>query len=209
MSEVVSFADYRPPARFDGQPWTQAQIDEAPAATGPWTTIDTITFSVPDVDPSDPQEQSFTTPNGTAPDQWYQVTFLDDSGGIAIPTTPVQNSSTQPSAYASTDELFRVLKVRTPSPDQIDAAEADLNTATLEINAEIDRASDADPLTGPELDLVRGVCIDRAADLWRHRESLPGVTGGLDDIVSSTPGRYSWERYAQRLAPLKAQWGLA
>jgi len=210
MSEVVSFSNYRPPARYDSVPWTDAQINEAPAFDGPWTIIDTITFVVPDADPSDPQERSFTTPNGTAPDLWYTVTFLDGASGASTATTPVQNTTSGSTPYATVDDLFRVLKVRGGgTEDQIEAAQGDLDTATLEINAEIDRPASASPLTSEELELVKGVCIDRAADLWRHRESVPGVLGGLDDVAQPTTGRYSWERYAQRLAPLKQQWGLA
>lgn len=114
-------------------------------------------------------------------------------------------------AYAETDELFRILKVRAPSDDQATAAQGDLDTATIEIDAEIDLA-DGNTLTTEQLELVKGVCLDRAADLWRHRESIPGVAGVMDDALApgpSTYGRYSWERYAQRLAPLKSQWGLA
>ena len=88
--------------------------------------------------------------------------------------------------------------------------------ATGEINAEIDRADD-DPIAGWEIDLAEQVCLDRAADLWRHTESIPGVTGLLGDeggfATSTGPllayQRYSWERYAQRLAPLKEQFGIA
>lgn len=208
MSEVVSFDNYFPPARYDSVPWTQAQINEGAASTGPWTVIDTITFSVPDPDPSDPGARSFTTSNGTAVDLWYTVTFLDGSGGVSTPTTAIQNTATE-QPYATTDDLFRVLKVRTPTEDQIEAAQGDINTATLEINAELDLSSTHDPLTADQLDLCRGVCIDRAADLWRHRESIAGVLGGLDDVVPSAPGRYSWARYAARLSVAKDQWGIA
>lgn len=207
MTEIVSFNNYRPPARFDDVPWLQAQIDEAGTFTGPWTTIDTVTFDVPDTDPSDPQERSFTTPNGTAPDLWYTVTFLDGSGGRSIPTNPVQNT-TGGAPYATTDELFRVLKVRTPSADQIVAAQGDLDTATIEINAEIDLADDHAPLTSDELELCRGVCIDRAADLWRHRESAPGILGIVDEGVPTQPSRYSFARYTARLSVLKDRWGV-
>lgn len=205
---VVSFDEYEPPARFDSVPWTQARIDESDAFDGTWTTIDTITFAVPDPDPADPQDRSFTTSNGTAADLWYTVTFLDDFSGTSSPTTPIQNT-TAGSTYATTDDLFRVLKVRTPSDDQINAAIGDLNTATLEINAEIDLSDTSAPLTSDQLDLCRGVCIDRAADLWRHRESAPGILGVVDEGVPSTPGRYSWARYAARLSVLKDQWGVA
>jgi hypothetical protein len=93
MSEVVSFTDYRPPERFDGNPWTQAQIDEAASSAGPWSTIDTVTFDTPDPDPASPQDRSFTTGNGTAPGLWYRVAFLDGSGGVSTPTAPIQNTT--------------------------------------------------------------------------------------------------------------------
>lgn len=208
MTEVVSFNNYRPPARYDDVPWTQAQIDEAANATGPWTTIDTITFDVPDPDPADPGERSFTTPNGTAPDLWYTVTFIDDDSGTSIPTTPIQNTAAG-TPYATVDDLFRVLKVRTPTADQTVAAQGDLDTATLEINAEIDWADDHAPATADELRLMKNVCVNRAADLWRHRESIPGVLGGLDDVMPTTPGRYSFARYVAMLAPLKDRFGVA
>lgn len=113
-------------------------------------------------------------------------------------------------AYATTTELFRVLKVRNATDDQTAAANRVLDTATLEIDAELDRTDDAPDFTDAETALVESVCLDRAADLWRHTESIPGVLGGLDEAgISTTPGRYSWERYAQRLAPLKQQWGIA
>jgi hypothetical protein len=51
--------------------------------------------------------------------------------------------------------------------------------------------------------------IDRAADLWRHTESVPGLVGIPDEAMPTTFGRYSWNRYAERLAPIKQEWGLA
>jgi hypothetical protein len=53
------------------------------------------------------------------------------------------------------------------------------------------------------------VNLDRAADLWRHTESVPGLVGIPDEAMPTTFGRYSWERYAERLAPIKQEWGLA
>lgn len=85
-----------------------------------------------------------------------------------------------------------------------------LTVAQVEIDKEIDRADDAAALTSDELDLLEQVNLDRGADLWRHTESLPGVTGLLGDETSAVlPGRYSWNRYAERLAPLKNQWGIS
>lgn len=112
-------------------------------------------------------------------------------------------------AYSSTTELFRVLKVRDASEAQTEAAERVLNVASLEIDRELDRPDDAPEFTEEEQALVDGVALDRAADLWRHTESIPGVLGGLDDLVPTTPGRYSFARYTARLSPLKSQWGVA
>lgn len=206
---VVSFENYFPPARYDDTPWTEAVINEGSTSAGPWTVIDTITFDVPDPDPSDPGPRSFTTPNGTAADLWYTVTFADDFSGVSTPTTPIQNAAGA-TPYATVDELFRVLKIRDGgTEDQIEAAQGDINTATFEINEEIDLASTHDPLTSDQLDLCKGVCIDRAADLWRHRESAPGILGVVDEGVPSAPGRYSFARYVARLSVIKDQWGIA
>jgi hypothetical protein len=115
-------------------------------------------------------------------------------------------------AYATTDELFRIIKVGnrvTPSAAQIVAAQGDLDAATIEIDAELDWAIDHAPATTEQLELFKGVCLDRAADLWRHRESAPGILGVVDEAVPATFGRYSWNRYAERLAPAKDQFGIA
>src|SRR5579859_3735778 len=107
MSQIVSFTGYTPPARFDDIPWTDAQIQEAPEVTGAWTVIDTVTLGTPDVDPTHPAARSFTTDNGTAPDLWYRVVFLDGSGGESIPTDPIQNGEPEitvessPAAFAT------------------------------------------------------------------------------------------------------------
>lgn len=114
-------------------------------------------------------------------------------------------------AYTTTAELARiVLKNRTPTNEQEIALQRVLDIAEGEINAEIDLADDATALAGWQLDLCAQVNLDRAADLWFHTESGTGLTGLLgDEGVLGVPGRYSWKRYAERLAPLKSQWGLA
>jgi hypothetical protein len=112
--------------------------------------------------------------------------------------------------YTTTEELQRILKIRTPSDDQVAAFTRVLLAAALEIDKELDRAADATAFTDQELALLAAVNLDRGADLWRHTESIPGMTGLLGEGDGAPlPGRYSWERYAQRLAPLKGQWGIA
>jgi hypothetical protein len=206
MAEVISFEGYRPPPRYDSIPWTEARLYEAATSTGVGTLLETFTLSPVDADPSDPAYRDFTTELGTAPELWYWIVFADASGDTAAATDPVQNISV---TYASLDELFRILKIRNPSDEQRAAGARVLTAAAGEINSEIDLASTVD-LEGWQLLLVAQVNLDRAADLWRHTESIPGLTGMLgDDGGQVLPGRYSWERYAQRLAPIKSQWGLA
>ncbi len=111
-------------------------------------------------------------------------------------------------AYSDATELARILKIRSPSAAQTAALNQVLLVAAGEINSEIGLTNS--DLAGWELALAVQVNLDRAADLWRHTESIPGITGLLgDESAPSLPGRYSWNRYAERLAPLKSSWGLA
>lgn len=87
---VVTLQDYTPAPRYDSVPWTGARIEEATASTGPWTAIETFTFSLADSDPSDPQARSFTTEAATLDQGWYRVVWLDGDGNEQ-PTEPIQN----------------------------------------------------------------------------------------------------------------------
>lgn len=210
MAQVITFEDFLPPPRYDGRPWTTVQIEEAATADGTFALIDTQTISPVDVDPAHPAYRSFTTELASETvGLWYRLIFLDGTGDDTLPTEPIQNLP-ELTAYATVDELARILKIRAPTSEQRAAMNRVLLTASEEIDSEIDLA-DGVELDSREIALARGVCLDRAADLWRHTESIPGVTGLLGDDagVPIQPGRYSWERYAQRLAPLKDQWGLA
>jgi hypothetical protein len=106
MGEIVSFTGYTPPARYDSVAWEQVEVDEAETAAGPWTLIDTIAFDDVDDDPTHPAARSFTTENGTAPDLWYRLRFLDGNGGQSNPTVAVRNSESGPPArFATADDL--------------------------------------------------------------------------------------------------------
>jgi hypothetical protein len=91
MGQVVSFDDYIPPARYDGLPWLNAQIEEAAGPNGPWAIIDTVSIGTPDVDPAFPAPRDFSTALGTAPRLWYRVVFLDTFLNVSEPTAPLQN----------------------------------------------------------------------------------------------------------------------
>lgn len=115
--------------------------------------------------------------------------------------------------YTTTDELARILKIREASEAQEAALVRVLTTAQVEIDSEIDLDEDT-TLTDDQIELAASVQLDRGADLWRHTESVAGMTGLLGDggEYTANPGRYirySWERYAQRLSPLKDQFGIA
>lgn len=108
MAYVVTLEDFRPPARYDALPWTQAQIQEASSANGSYSTLETKSFSG-DSDPSDPQLRSFTTELGTAANYWYRIVFVDASGDVSLPTDPVQNTSTASTLYVSLSEVKSTL----------------------------------------------------------------------------------------------------
>ena len=208
MTVVVSLENYRPSPRYDGEPWTDAQIWEAPDSTGPWVLLETIAFDSVDSDPENPAYRSFTTDLGTADEQWYQIIFLDADSSTGQPTYPVQNVA-DVNVYATAGELARVLKMRTPSEEQESALERVLAAAAGEINAEIDLDDDTH-LSGWQLQLAAQVNLQRAAELWALQETALaplGVVGG--EFGSTHLARNSWEKYAHTLAPLKDQWGFA
>jgi hypothetical protein len=93
MGVVVNFKGYRPAARFDGEPWTEARVEEADVSTGPWTTIDTLALDPLDADPALPQLRSLTSENGTAPARWYRLVFLDADSDESLPSAPIQNAA--------------------------------------------------------------------------------------------------------------------
>lgn len=203
--QVVTFEDYRPPPRYDHLPWTDVRIWESPDGLDPWTQIDVVTLTPLDADPSQPMLRAFTTEYGTALGYWYRVVFGDATGDVSQPTIPVQNTGVPAAvvnAYASVDELFRVLKVRNPTQAQFTAGQRVLDAAALEIDSELGlQAPYADPPA-----LVVEVNLERAVEHWQQEEVPYGIwenpTGSI--IV----GRNTWERHALKLAPLKQTWGL-
>ena len=205
MAEVVSFEGYRPPPRYDSIAWAEARIYEAATADGTGTLIETIALSPADADPTDPAYRSFTTELGTAPALWYWIVFADGTGDTAPATEPVQNVA---SSFVTVDELFRVLKIRTPSPEQRAAGARVLASAYVEIQNEIDLRADVE-LTAGERNLAAEVNLERAVEHWRQQEAPFGLVELTGMGAAERTGRDSWERHAVKLAPLKDQWGIA
>lgn len=205
--EVITFVNFRPPPRFDAIAWTGVLIEEAPANTGPWAQIDSLPLTPVDGDPGQPQLRAFTTEKGTALDYWYRVTFRDATGDVSQPTTPIQNvagSTLTADVYATADELFRRLKIRTPTVDQQAAAERVLGAAAGEINARMGRLTE---LANWELQLVTEVNLDRAEELWNEGE-VPFGAIGLDN--PSGPVFLSRKsRALAKLQILQQSWGVS
>ena len=83
-----------------------------------------------------------------------------------------------------------------------------LLVAAGEINAEIDLATD-DGLAGWQLSLAAEVNLERAVEHWRQQEAPFGLIGLGPELPAERTARDSWDRHAHKLAPLKAQWGIA
>lgn len=91
MSIVVTLADYTPPARSDSISFDHVKIEEAAAAAGPWTLIDTQALSA-DPDPKHPAERDLTTKKATLAEGFYRVKWVSGTDETS-PTEPVQNLS--------------------------------------------------------------------------------------------------------------------
>jgi hypothetical protein len=212
MAQVITFEDYRPAPRYDATAWTEAELYEGTAVDGPWTLIDTFALSPVDADPENPAYRDFTTELASDEmDLWYYILFKDATGDESQPTAPVQNTTTEAfTSYGSVSELFRILKIRTPSAEQTTAAERVLLAAAGEVNAEIDLA-ETDSLAGWEHALATEVCLERAVEHWRQQEAPFGLLpiGGELGGGAERTARDTWARHAHKLSPLKRQWGFA
>lgn len=208
MAEVITFRDYTPPARYDNLPWVRVRIEESATETGTYIALETLNLSPIDADPSKPAARSFTTERGTALDYWYRVVFIDGTGDTSQPTTPIQNvtGGVTPDvlAYATTTELARILRLRQPTPAQEVAMQRVLDTAALEIDRELGRITPFSPAPA----LVVEVNLERAVEHWQQQESPFGVIG-LGESAPTVTASDSWNRHANKLAPLKETWGFA
>jgi hypothetical protein len=209
---VVSFEDFVPPARYDEVPWTVAHLEESddPLASPPvWTEIDSATLTPVDDDPANPVARSFTTVLGTAVNLWYRLVWEDGAAGTSDPTVPLQNGPDGLSpGYAGVDELARQLKIRTPSPEQRDALRRVIAAARLEIDSELDRPTD-EALQPPYPALVVEVNYERAQELWQQSDATLGFIGLGAETGPARVAVNTWEKFAQKLAPLKLRYGLA
>lgn len=203
MSQVITFLGYTPAPRYDGNPWTEIDVEEAALEAGPWTVIETIAISPVDADPEFPASRSLTTENASDTlGLWYRLVFRDLSGDEEQPTLPVQNVAGR-AAYATVDELARILKVSASQRWQ--SLRRVIEAAAFEIDQELDLV---EPYASPPA-LVVQVNLQRAAEWWFLQEVPLGLAGIGSEFGSTHLARNSWDKYAFMLAPLKEQWGLA
>lgn len=144
----------------------------------------------------------------------YRIRYDDNAGAggvghVAFEDLTITSSTGEPfdgDTYGTVAELFRLLKILSPTDAQTEAAERVLTMATGEIDSELGREDD-DPIAGWEVSLAAEVCLERAVELWR--ETPFGIVGIDSDIGGTHTARNTWERYAHKLAPAKRSWGLA
>lgn len=202
MTQVITWEDYTPPPRYDGEPWTEVRVEEAVASDGPWAQIDVIALSPLDADPRYPAARSITTSLATdTPGLWYRLIFADGDGNTILPTFPTQNVPAR-LAYATVEELAAMLKVS--ATGRAEALRRVLEAAAAEIDAELGMA---EPF-GAAPALVTEVNLERAVEHWQQMMS-PFAVLGLGGDVPITVARDTWDRHAHKLAPLKESWGLA
>jgi len=210
MAEVVTFVDYRPPARYDSLAWTQAQIQESVAVDGVYAVLETKTLSPLDADPSAPMLRSFTTELGTGLGYWYRIVFLDATGDTSQPTTPVQNvagSTSAPHSYVDAAELGRVLQKTAPTVAEQTAMTRVLQAAAQEIDWDLSYGPDnPPPATNP---ILADVNLDRAVELWRFNYSAVGVLPVAAEQAPIVAPRDTWYRHHLRLNPLRTLYPVA
>lgn len=210
MTQVVSFEDYRPTARYDSLPWTAVNVEEGATADGPWLLLESIPIVPLDADPSNPAYRNFTTALASDTEAlWYRLVFTDAALVTGLPTEPIQNVQDERPIYATTTELALLLrgideKKRRPSLLRV------LKSAALEIDNEIGPA-DINGVTLPYSSppaLVSEVNLERAVEHWQQMQSPFGVIG-VGDLGLTYTARDSWDRHAHKLSTLKGSWGIA
>jgi hypothetical protein len=209
VATVVSLSDYRPSPRYDSLPWTQARIEEAPAATGPWSLLETQDLTPVDADPANPAYRDFTTQLGTGDELWYRIVFLDADGDVGLPTAPVQNLADDRPVYATVEELAQLLRV---SATQRHASLMRvLKAAADEIDSEVgatDIAGRTTPYSNPPA-VAREVNMERAVEHWQQMQSPFGVLGLGSEVGGTYTANDSWNRHAHKLAVLRGSFGIA
>lgn len=191
---VVTFINYTPPPRADLLPWTAVRIEEAPASTGPWTPLETVTLSPVDTDPLQPRSRTVTTELATLPTGWYRLAFIDASGDEATATPPVQNLPTGDASQAqitpALDAVGALLHARTA------AGGSELGTFTVDTNPTGDQVTAL--ITMSVGDLVARVDVAIPAGYAEEAKRLVALQTASLVEASYFPGELDTDRSAYR-----------
>lgn len=139
---VISLSSYRPSARYDDEPWTEARIEQSATENGTFTALETITLSPVDADPTDPAYRNFTVEYDLEDGEWFRVVFVDDDADEEI-TAAV--SVTQAQWRPTVDEVATLLRARTKPVDGqelIGTFTANTRPTAAQVEALIDGMSD-------------------------------------------------------------------
>lgn len=72
-----TFENYRPPRRYDSEPYTVARIEESALPTSGFAALEEIVLAPVDADPADPQVRNLTTDQATLEAAWYRIVWVD------------------------------------------------------------------------------------------------------------------------------------
>lgn len=145
MGYVVTFKDYMPTPRYDGQVWTNALIQEAVSKDGPWVTIQNIPLAPLDADPENPGIRNFTTELGTIEEGWYRIVFADATADQVQPTAPVQNKEDDSLLFRpSVFKVASLIRARTKDKygTEVGTFNADTRPTYQQVESMITMASD-------------------------------------------------------------------
>jgi methyl coenzyme M reductase subunit C-like uncharacterized protein (methanogenesis marker protein 7) len=106
--------------------------------------------------------------------------------------------------YCDPAELAKLLHVDPVT--HADALGRVIGSAQTEIDAELGRDAAYDDDAVPPL--VAEVCLERSVEHWQQMQSPFGVIGLGGEFPTRT-GADSWNRHANKLAPLRESWGIA
>lgn len=107
-------------------------------------------------------------------------------------------------AYATVEELARVLELRTPTPAQTEAMQRCLDAATFEVDSYV--GHDAQ-YVAPYPALAAEVTLERALEHWHQSFAPYGVFQASGQPILTA--RDTFIRHSHKLLPLKETFGIA
>jgi hypothetical protein len=185
--QIVSLADYRPKRRYDGKPWTSADLQGALSAEGPWSTAESFTFDDPDPDPANPKVRNFTA-ELVDTKTWVRIIFIDADGDTDT-TDPVSLAEPLPELASVRDVRIRLGRELTSlQEEQVDLL---IGLATANILAAVGKDSTWTP-DAVMMPPLSGLCIEIVCRAMSNPQAL--------GQYSQTLGAYSYtETYAREI----------